>query len=93
MTILPPSTHSSSGCLTTMTESNEPSQKSLEDIAEIDKTLQELGKWLQKAKFEPEKTQRTESCAEKMPAVVGPLFDALGFKVTSLNSMCMIKAN
>ncbi|KAH9209992.1 hypothetical protein DL95DRAFT_393922 [Leptodontidium sp. 2 PMI_412] len=63
-----------------MTDSNKPSQKSLEDIKEIDKTLQELGKWLQKAKFEPGKTERTENCAEKMPAAAKPLFDALDFK-------------
>jgi hypothetical protein len=68
-----------------MTDSNKPSQQSLEDIREIDKTLQELGKWLQKAKFEPGKMERTENCAEKMPAVAKLLLDALGFKVPSLD--------
>jgi hypothetical protein len=70
-----------------MTDSNDPqpSQKSLEGINEIDKTFQELGKWLQRAKFEPGKTEGTENCAEKMPAAAKPLFDALGFKVPSLN--------
>ncbi|CZR53612.1 uncharacterized protein PAC_03492 [Phialocephala subalpina] len=65
-----------------MTDSNEfqPSQKSLEDIKEIDKTLQELGKWLQRAKFEPGKTEKTENCAENMLAAAKPLLDALGFK-------------
>jgi hypothetical protein len=45
-----------------MTDSNKPSQKSLEDTEEIDKTLQELGKWLQKVRFEPAKMENSENC-------------------------------
>jgi hypothetical protein len=66
-----------------MTDSNDlqPSQKSLEDINEIENTLQELGRWLQRAKFEPGKTERTEICAEKMPGAAKQLLEVLGFKV------------
>jgi hypothetical protein len=70
-----------------MSDSNkvQPSQKSLEDIKEIDKILQELGKMLQKAKFGPHK-ERTEICTDPgMPAAAKELLDALGFKVPSLN--------
>jgi hypothetical protein len=71
-----------------MTDSNEvqPSQKSLEDIKEIDKTLEDLGKWLQRAKFEPGKKKGTENCTDNdMPAAAKPLLDALGFKVPSFS--------
>jgi hypothetical protein len=70
-----------------MTDSNEvqPSQKSLEGIKEIDKAFQELGKMLQKAKFEPYK-ERTEICTDPgMPAAAKELLNVLGFKVPSLN--------
>jgi hypothetical protein len=70
-----------------MTDSNElqPSQTSLEDIKEVDETLQRLGKMLQKAKFEPHK-EGTEICIDPgMPAIAKELLDALGFKVPSLN--------
>jgi len=67
-----------------MTDSNEvqPSQKSLEDIKEIN----DFGKWLQKAKFEPGKKEETENCTDNdMPAAAKPLLDALGFKVPILS--------
>ena len=70
-----------------MTDSNEvqPFQKSLEDIKEIDKTIQRLGNMLQRAKFEPHK-EGTEICTDLgMPAIAEELLDALGFKVPSLN--------
>jgi hypothetical protein len=58
----------------------------LEDIEEIDKTLQELGKWLQRAKFEPGKMENTESCADNaIPAAANQLLIALNLKVPSLN--------
>jgi hypothetical protein len=61
-------------------------QKSLEGIKEIDKILQEFGKWLQKAKFEPGKMEGTENCADDdMPTAAKPLIDALGFEVPGLN--------
>lgn len=69
-----------------MTDSNElqTSQKSLEDIEEIDKILQELGKWLQKAKFQPMKTGKAEICADAgLPAAAKRLLTALVFKVHS----------
>jgi hypothetical protein len=71
-----------------MSDSNELQhcQKSLEDIQEIDKTLQELGKWLQRAKFEPGKKERTENCADgDIPAAAKQLLDTLDIKVPSLN--------
>jgi hypothetical protein len=71
-----------------MTDSNELqlSQKSLEDIEEIDEILQELGTMLQKAKFEPGKTEGTENCADDdLPAAAKRLLHALGFKVPSLS--------
>lgn len=94
MTILPPPTLIPD-CLThllekpadiPMMDSNDtqPSQESLEGTIDIDKTLQELGKWLQRAKFEPGKTEGTENCVEKIPPAAKPLFDALCFKVPSL---------
>jgi hypothetical protein len=58
----------------------------LEDFEEIDKTLQELGKWLQRAKFEPGKMENTESCADNaIPAAAKRLLNALALKVTNLN--------
>lgn len=71
-----------------MTDSNEvePCQKSLEDINEIHKKLEDLGKWLQQARFEPGKKQGTENCTDDdMPAAAKPLLDALGFEVLSLS--------
>jgi hypothetical protein len=73
-----------------MTDSNEPhlSQKSLEDIKEIDETLQSLGKWLQKAKFENGKKEGTQNCADPgMPAAATKLLDSLGLKVPSPNRL------
>jgi hypothetical protein len=73
-----------------MTDSNEPhlSQKSLEDIKEIDETLQKLGKWLQKAKFENGKKEGTQNCADPgMPAAAEKLLDSLGLKVPSPNRL------
>jgi hypothetical protein len=71
-----------------MTDSETPhlSRKSLEDICKIDKILQTLGKWLQRAKFENGKKEGTENCADDdMPDAAGPLLEALGYsKVTSL---------
>jgi hypothetical protein len=65
------------------------SQRSLEYIEKIDDILQELGKWLQKAKFEDGKKERTENCADPgMPHAAAQLLDALGYKkVSSLNLM------
>ena len=49
--------------------------------------MQELGKWLQKAKFEPGKMERTENFADGgMRAEAKPLPDALGFEVLQLTS-------
>jgi hypothetical protein len=71
-----------------MTDSNKPSQKSLEDIEEIDKTLQELGKWLQKVRFEPAKMENSENCADSAtPAAAKRLLGALGLEVPSLNRL------
>ena len=69
-----------------MINSNKPSQNSLEDIEEIDKTLLELGKWLQWAKFAPGKMGNTENCADNaIPAAPNRLLNALALKVPSLN--------
>ena len=71
-----------------MADSNELpfSQQSLEDIKEIDKALQKLGKMLQKAKFEPHK-DGTEICTDpELPAAAKELLNILGFEVPSLNT-------
>jgi hypothetical protein len=73
-----------------MTDSNELhlSQKSLEDIKEINETLQSLGKWLQRAKFENGKKEGTQNCADPgMPAAAAKLLDSLGLKVPSPNRL------
>jgi hypothetical protein len=73
-----------------MADSDElqPSQKSLENIEEIDTILQEFGKWLQKVKFEPGKTKHTEVVEEVcgdsgLRAAAGRLLKALNFLVPS----------
>ena len=66
-----------------MTDAGGPrfSQRGLEDIENIDDILQEFGKWLQKAKFEDGKKERTENCADPgMPRAAEQLLDALGYK-------------
>lgn len=66
-----------------MTNSDQPhlSQQSLEDIENVENILQKLGKWLQRAKFEPGKKERTENCADPgLPDEADPLLDALGLK-------------
>jgi hypothetical protein len=72
--------------IVSMANSNElrNSSKSLEDIEEIDTILQEFGKWLQKAKFEPGKMKMTENCADAgLAAAAKRLLAALVFKVHS----------
>jgi len=66
-----------------MTDLGKPhlSQHSLEDITNIEAILQTLGKWLQKAIFEPAKKERTQNCADHgLPVAADPLLDALGLK-------------
>jgi hypothetical protein len=67
-----------------MADSNDlrTSSRSLEDIEEIDTILQEFGKWLQKAKFEPMKTGKAEDCADPgLSAAAKRLLDPSVFKV------------
>ena len=79
-----------------MTDSNElqPSQKSLEDIEEIDTILQEFGKWLQKAKFEPMETGKQENCADPgLSAAAKRLLDPSVFKVAGPIDRVCTQAN
>ena len=74
-----------------MADSNELpfSQQSLEDIKEIDKVLEKLGKMLQKAKFEPTK-DGNEICVDpELPAAAKELLDRLCLKVPSLNKLVL----
>ena len=71
-----------------MTDSNEPriSQKSLEDVKEIEQILQRLGKMLQIATFEPGRRKGTEICTDPgLRSAAKELLDALGIEVPSLN--------
>ena len=79
-----------------MTDSDElrTSPKSLEDIEEIDTILQEFGKWLQKAKFEPMKTEKQENCADPgLPAAAKRLLDPSVFKVAGPIDRACTQAN
>ena len=74
-----------------MNDSNELhlSQKSLEDIKDIDETLQNLGKWLQRAKFENGK-KGTQNCTDPgLPVAAVILLNALGLKVPSPNRLVL----
>ena len=49
--------------------------------------MQELGKWLQKAKFEPGKIERTENYTDRrIYAIAKPLLNTLDFEILQLTS-------